>query len=382
MEVELNQTELKFKSIVEGAFIGVFIIEQNGQISYGNPKFYQILGSEVTEKLNIWDYIHPDDQPSQKSIFDHLINGEDGVDHSFRMIRKDGVLIDIEAHSKKVYLQNIRPTIIGTLQDVTKRKKAEDLNKYLAYHDPLTDLPNRRLFQEKLEQALVISKTLQQKLAVMYLDLDRFKYVNDTLGHPVGDKLLKQISTRLKEILGKNDLLARLGGDEFAILLPNVLNINQIIECSKEIIKSLEDPFFIQNYELFITASIGISIFPNDGEDSETIIMHADSALYKAKDKGKNTYQIYTPSMDVETYKIFTLESDLRKALELNQFELYYQPKICATTNQIVGAEALIRWNHPEWGMVSPGEFIPLAEETGIILEIGKWIKAHDMYPN
>ena len=213
IEVELNQTELKFKSIVEGAFIGVYIIEQNGKISYGNRKFYQILGLDVTKELNIWDYIYPDDQPSQKSIFDHLINGEDGVDHSFRMIRKDRTLIDIEAHSKKVYLQNNRPTIIGTLQDITKRKKVEDLNKYLAYHDPLTDLPNRRFFQEKLEQALVISRTLQQKLAVMYLDLDRFKYVNDTLGHPVGDKLLKQISIRLKKILGENDVLARLGGE-------------------------------------------------------------------------------------------------------------------------------------------------------------------------
>ena len=163
--------------------------------------------------------------------------------------------------------------------------------------------------------------------------------------------------------------------NEFAILLPDILNINQIIECSKEIIKSLEDPFFIRDYELFITASIGISIFPNDGEDSETIIKHADSALYKAKDKGKNTYQIFTSSMNAEAYKIFTLEADLRKALELNQLELYYQPKVCAITNQIVGAEALIRWNHPEWGVVSPAEFIPLAEETGLIVEIGKWIK-------
>ncbi len=195
----MNQTEIKFSSIVEEAFIGVYIIEQDGQISYGNRKFYQILGTEFTEEVNFWDYIHPDDQHSQKSILDHLINGEDGVDHSFRVIRKDGTLIDIEAHSKKVYLQNNRPTVIGTLQDITERKKAEDLNKYLAYHDPLTDLPNRRLFKEKLEQELIISKTLQQKLAVMILDLDRFKYVNDTLGHPVGDKLLKQISARLKK---------------------------------------------------------------------------------------------------------------------------------------------------------------------------------------
>ena len=209
----------------------------------------------------------------------------------------------------------------------------------------------------------------------MFLDLDRFKYVNDTLGHSIGDKLLKKISNKIKQCLGDDDVLARLGGDEFAILLPNIRNTNQVIEYAKTIIESLEEPFHIEKYELFITASIGISIFPNDGEDSETLIKHADSALYKAKEKGKNTYQIFTSSMDAETYKIFTLESDLRKALELNQLELYYQPQICATTHQIIGAEALIRWNHPEWGIVSPDEFIPIAEETGIIIEIGKWIK-------
>ena len=166
-----------------------------------------------------------------------------------------------------------------------------------------------------------------------------------------------------------------MGGDEFAVLFPNIVNTDQVIEYAKKMIKSLEKPFQIGDYELFITASIGISIFPNDGEDFETLIKYADSALYKAKDKGKNTYQIFTASMDTEAYKLFTLESDLRKALELNQFELYYQPQICATTNQIIGAEALIRWNHPEWGIVSPDEFIPIAEETGLIIEIGKWIK-------
>lgn len=351
IEVELNQTELKYKSLIEQAFIGVFILEQNGQISYGNPKFFQILGSKFNSELNIWDYIHPDDQLSQKSIWHYLMNGDDGVNHSFRIIRKDGTLIDIESHSKKVYLENNRPTVIGTIQDVTARKKAEDLNKYLAYHDALTDLPNRRLFQEKLEQTLVTSQKLQQKSAVLYLDLDRFKYINDTLGHPIGDKLLKQISLRLKGLIRDHDVLARLGGDEFALILPNISSVDRIIDFSKEIIKSLEDPLPVEDYELFITASIGISVFPNDGEDVETIIKHADSALYKAKDKGKNTYHFYTPSIDAESYRIFTLESDLRRALELNQLELYYQPKICTITNQIIGAEALIRWNHPQWGL-------------------------------
>ena len=374
-EIELNQTEKIFSSIVEQAFIGVYFIEQGGLIRYGNHQIYKILGTDFSKDLNFWDYVHPKDLQSQQFILDHLINGEDGVDHSFRIIKKDGTIIDVEAHSKKVYLENIGPIVIGTLQDITERKKAEDLNKYLAYHDPLTDLPNSRLYQERLKQELIISKSLEQKLAVMILDLDRFKYVNDTLGHPVGDKLLKSISTRLKQNIGDRDVLARMGGDEFAVCLPNILHTKEVIEFAKTLIESLEEPFHIEKYELFITASVGISIFPNDGEDFETLIKHADSALYKAKDKGRNTYQIFTSSMDAEAYKIFTLESDLRKALELDQLELYYQPKVNATTNQIIGAEALIRWNHPEWGVVSPDEFIPLAEETGLITEINKYVK-------
>ena len=192
--------------------------------------------------MNFRDYVHPEDMPHLNSLGELLINGEKGMTHTYRMIKKDGTVFDIESHSKKIYLQN-KPHMVGSLQDITERKKAADLNEYLAYHDFLTDLPNRRLFHKKLEQALIISKTLQQKLTVMYLDLDRFKYVNDTLGHSIGDKLLKQISIRLKKILGEDDVLARVGGDEFAILLPNIVNTNQVIEYAKKIIKSLEEPF-------------------------------------------------------------------------------------------------------------------------------------------
>jgi len=373
--LDLAEFELKFGSIVEEAIIGVYIVQEDGKVSYGNKKFYEILGIEDNRrKVNFQDYIHPEDLSDLISLGKRLVNGETGMTHTYRIIKKDGTVLDIESHSKKIYLQN-KPHMVASLQDITERKKAAELNEYLAYHDFLTGLPNKRLFYEKLKQELVISKTSQQKLAVMVLDLDRFKYVNDTLGHFIGDKLLQKVSKRLKACLGKDDILVRFGGDEFGVILPNGGYTNQVIEYAETMIASLEQPFHIEKYELFITASIGISIFPNDGEDAETLTKHADSALYKAKDKGRNTYQIFTSSMDTEAYKLFTLESDLRKALELNQLELYYQPQICAITNQIIGAEALIRWNHPEWGMVSPNEFIPIAEETGMIIEIGKWIK-------
>ena len=358
-----------------------FYYDAINDLHYYSNQFPLIFGIDEGQRFsptlnNLLQYVHFDDRPTVNNTIQDAIRNRTGYQLEYRILRKDQTVRYVFEQAEILLDQNGQlDGFIGFIQDITKRKKAEDLNKYLAYHDPLTDLPNRRLFQDKLEQTLEISKTLQQKLAVILLDLDRFKYVNDTLGHPVGDKLLKQISARLSKILRDQDVLARFGGDEFAFLLPNIDNTTEAIEYSKTIIKLLEEAFHIENYELFITASIGISIFPIDGEDTETLIKHADSALYRAKDKGKNTYQIYTPSMDIESYKIFSLETDLRKALELNQFELYYQPKICATDNQIMGAEALIRWNHPQWGIVSPIEFIPLAEETGIILEIGKWIK-------
>lgn len=374
-ENELEESKLTFSSIADGALMGVYIVQEDGKVVYGNKKFYQMLGiSEHQTAVNFHEYVHPEDLSALLSRRKVLINEDKGLIHTFRMMKEDNTVLDIESHSKMIFLQN-KPHIVGSVQDITERKKAAELNEYMAYHDFLTSLPNQRLFYEKLEQELIISKALKQPLTVMMLDLDRFKYVNDTLGHSLGNELLKEIAARLSTCIGEDDILARLGGDEFGIILSNIGYTNRVIEFAKKLIESLEEPFIIKTYELYITASIGISIFPNDGEDTETLIKHADSALYKAKEKGKNTYQIFISSMDTETYKIFTLESDLRKALDLNQFELYFQPQIHALTHQIIGAEALIRWNHPEWGIVYPDDFIPIAEETGMIIEIGKWIK-------
>ncbi|WP_053600495.1 EAL domain-containing protein [Bacillus sp. FJAT-18017] len=371
----LAESELKFSSIVEEALAGIYIVSEDGNVSYGNKRFYEILGiAEGRTKVIFHDYVHPDDLSDLISLGKELINGESGRTHTFRIIRNDGAILDIESHSKKIYLQG-KPFIVASLQDITERKKAAAMNEHLAHHDFLTGLPNIRLFYKKLEQELINRQTSRQPLTVMVLDLDRFKYVNDTPGHTIGNELLKKVAERLSLCIGNDGVLARMGGDEFVVLLPNTGDIDRVIEYAKTMIESLEQPFNIEQYELFITASIGISTFPQDGEDTETLMKHANSALYKAKEKGRNTYQIFNSAMNTEAYKLFMLESDLRKALELNQLELYYQPKLSAATHEIIGAEALIRWNHPEWGIVYPGEFIPIAEETGLILEIGKWVK-------
>lgn len=368
----LKDSELLFESLVNEAPLGVFII-QNGKTIYGNPKLYQLLGIKRNSTgLNLWDYVRQEDK-ARINVVNHLEIGDKGVYLSFRIINTAGTQIEVIAHINKIIYQR-QQTIVGSIQDITERKKAEEYTKYVANHDQLTGLPNRKQFEEKIQQEVVIGQTLQRKFAVMYIDIDRFKYINDALGHPIGDKLLIQFSKKLKELFDSSTILARISADSFILLFPDIVNTEQMIGQAKRIIRLSDTPFFIEDYKLFITVCIGISIFPNDGKDAEAIVKHADTALYKAKATGQSKYQIHTPTMDIESYKTFKLSSALRNPLTLNQFEIYYQPKVCTATHQITGAEALMRWHHPKWGNVFPDEFIPLAEELGIMSQIDQWI--------
>lgn len=268
-----------------------------------------------------------------------------------------------------------RKVLIVVGRDITERKKSEQLNQYLALHDSLTNLPNRRNFEGKLEQFLFAAKATQKKLAILHLDLDRFKYINETLGHAIGDKLLKSVAKRLTNCVPNDGFVARMGCDEFTVILPTINNIDDSVKIAQGIISSIDSPFVIEHFELYVTTSVGISIFPDDGTDLLTLMKDADVSLYRAKELGKNSVQIYNPLMNIGTYRAFHLEKDLHKALQNDEFELYYQPRVDTHSGKIVSAEALIRWNHPDWGMVSPNEFIPLAMETGHIYQIGVWVK-------
>ncbi|MGN8844509.1 EAL domain-containing protein [Niallia sp. HCP3S3_B10] len=374
---ELLVSEALANVISDTSIDSMLVLDKDGIILKVNPTVEKMFLYQEQELLNENITTLFSGEKSQKCLDAILpvIRSLDSIyenSKEMKLTRKDGTTFPADIQLGKRYVQE-KCIIACTIRDITKKKEDEHRITHMAYHDGLTDLPNRRLFNDQLQKLVNKAKDNFEPLALLYLDMDRFKYINDSLGHYIGDRVLCEISKILKQCMRNHDFVARVGGDEFNIILPNT-NRETALEKAEYILKAFKKPIHIDNYELFITTSIGISIFPYDGGETSILTKNADAALYRAKEAGKNQYNVFHSGMNLQTYRKFIMQNDLRKAVERNELKLVYQPKMDLKTNQINGAEALIRWEHPNWGIIMPSEFIPLAEEIGTIIEIGEWV--------
>ncbi|MBO6556522.1 MAG: EAL domain-containing protein [Pseudomonadales bacterium] len=380
----LEESEHLHRFIVDHSPDIVFMLDKEGHFTFLNDTVYQTLGFDKSELLGE-HYSKLVSNPSQDQaqyVFTERRSGQrksnnvelklkckDDSEHRYF----DTTSMSVELDNDNIHGKAVQGTY-GVARDVTEKKQAQETINYQAYHDMLTRLPNRVLMEDRLDVAMTHATRNKERLAVMFLDLDRFKWVNDTLGHTTGDRLLQSVSQRLESCLRKGDTLARFGGDEFALILPSVNHEQDAAKIAEKVLEELREPFSVDEHELYVTSSIGIAMYPEAGRTIEALIASADLAMYSVKERGKNGFEFFDDEMNEASNARLTIERELRKALSTDDIKVCYQPQVNSVTEKLVGFEALIRWEHPANGLIYPGDFIPIAEETGLILDLGRYV--------
>lgn len=383
MQLRLDRSEKLHRFIVNNSPDIIFMLDKNGCFSFLNSKIEKLLEypRETLIGRPISSLVEDDDKDKLNYLFERAlapdsnaqtidvsIKPKDMSQHK-RFFELSLWKIDNES-GQNHFGPSKRHIVYGTARDITERMEAEAFINFQAYHDLLTRLPNRSLFKDRLSMAITQAQRTDKQLAVMFIDLDRFKVINDSLGHTMGDRLLQAVSQRLQECIRKGDTLSRFGGDEFTLLLPDAQTEEAAVQVAEKILESIKQPFKLAGHDIFVGASIGISMYPDSGVSLDALIKNADIAMYKVKKTGKDGYQLFSSEMNTSATERLTLEQDMRKAIENDEFEICYQPQIDTETRMICGVEALIRWNHPTLGRLSPAEFIPIAEDSRLIIEI------------
>ena len=370
----LRESEARYQALFEHSIDAVFLMRPDGSILSANAEACRLLGYTEDElrELGRAGLTEPDDPRVAALLEEHRREG--AARGELKMRRKDGGWVPVEASSTTFSDRSGELCASLIIRDITDRKRAEEHIEYLAYHDELTGIPNRAHFQRAFEHTIATSQRQGLKSALMVVDLDRFKNINDIIGHEAGDQLLKQVAGRLRTCLRDSDVLARLGGDEFVILMQDASSIDAVSAVANKILEATSRPLIIDEQEFLITASIGISTCPHDGTDLQTLLRNGDVAMYRAKESGKNGFRYFSPDMDAHGRERLSIESAMRRALERSEFTLHFQPKMRVATRKVAGMEALVRWHNPEKGVMHPGAFIAIAEETGMIVPLGDWV--------
>ncbi|NJM12812.1 MAG: EAL domain-containing protein [Synechococcaceae cyanobacterium SM1_2_3] len=377
-EETLRASESKFRSYFELPLIGMALTGPDKRWWEVNDRLCEMLGYRRAQLLGLsWAEItHPDDLDSEIVQFDRAMSRRtEGYSLDKRLLRPDGTPIYVSVSSRCVRRSNgVAEYFVTVVQDITERKQAEERIQHLAQYDPLTGLPNRALLEDRLRQAVLRASRDHSLVGVMLVDLDQFKRINETLGHATGDRLLREVVSRLQQCARQCDTISRQGGDEFAVLTPDLRDGDDVARIADRILETVAQPYRLDDHELLTSCSIGISLYPRDGRNAENLLKNADIALYRAKDMGRNNHQFYQSGGTMIARERLNLETHLRHAIDRGELELYYQPKWGFEVGAIIGSEALIRWNHAELGLLSPIRFIPIAEDSGLILQLGEWV--------